>query len=82
MLRTQGVEPGKRSLPIWLANLMAAGLESIWWLTRRKGAPPLTREIVAMMGPLWVNDSKARRELGYQARLSRKQGLAGLVGAD
>lgn len=82
MLRTQGVEPGKRSLPIWLANLMAAGLESIWWLTRRKGAPPLTREIVAMMGPLWVNDSKARRELGYQARFSRKQGLAGLVGAD
>jgi len=75
LLKTQGVDPGDRSVPKWLVATIAR-LTS--WMAR----PPVTVTAVALVGhEVTVVDDKARRELGYTAAKSREQGLAELRGA-
>jgi nucleoside-diphosphate-sugar epimerase len=75
LLRTQGVEPGARNIPGWLAAALAHLLA---WLPE----PPVTRTALALVGhEVTVDDAKARRELGYQARKTRAQGLAEMTAA-
>ncbi len=79
MLQTQGIDPGSRSMPRWLALAMASLLEAGWRIFRLKGSPPLTRAIVHTMSEeMTVSDAKARRELGYVGRMSREAGLAAM----
>ncbi len=78
LLGTQGLTVGERSIPWRLALSMAGLTETAWQLLRRPGAPALTRESVALIGPFTLNDGKARRELGYQGLMTREQGLAAL----
>ncbi|MGK3992444.1 NAD-dependent epimerase/dehydratase family protein [Sorangium sp. So ce1024] len=76
MLATQGVDPGGRSVPRWLAAAFAQLAEWTWTGLRLKGAPPITRTVVRLFGAeVTVNDDKARRELGYQGTVSREAGL-------
>ncbi len=76
LLQTQGVEPGTRSLPRWLVWTWAWILESAWTLLKLEGLPPITRTALSMIGSeVTVNDTKARRELGYTAVISRQEGL-------
>lgn len=77
LLRTQGVEMSNHSVPHWLAYGLAWGSEWVWRILQLKGNPPLTRSIVRLIGEeVTVDDSKARRELGYTSALSREAGLA------
>ncbi len=79
LLRAAGVEPGKRSIPRWLAKLVASYAEFVWQTFRLRGSPPLTRLAVLLMGEeVTVNDAKARRELGYVGHVSREEGMAAL----
>jgi len=74
-LATQGVDAGSRSVPGWLARAVAAATS---WMAR----PPLTRTAIALVGhEVTVDDSKARRELGYVGHVSREAGLAEMRGA-
>jgi nucleoside-diphosphate-sugar epimerase len=80
LLRTRGIEPPTRSIPPWVARLITEGGELAWRLLPLGGGPPLTR-----FG-LWfasqectLDDSKARRELGYVPVTTREEGLAGLA---
>jgi nucleoside-diphosphate-sugar epimerase len=76
MAATQGVDPGKRSLPHALVYCIAALSELGWRLLKLKGGPPLTRTAVILTGEeVTVNDAKARRELGYRGQVSREAGL-------
>lgn len=69
LIRTQGVEPPTRSIPLPVAKAAAAASETIWKLLRRHDAPPLTRFAVWASGlECTIDDSKARRELGYHPR--------------
>jgi nucleoside-diphosphate-sugar epimerase len=80
MLHTQGVDPGRRSVPRWLAHLFAWGAELCWRIFHLKGMPPASRLAVRLIGEeVTVNDAKARRELGYQATISRDAGLAAMA---
>lgn len=73
---TSGVELGDRSVPRWAADLTARACELAWRVLPLSGEPPLTRTLVALGGQrMTVDDSKARRELGYQATVSRGEGL-------
>jgi nucleoside-diphosphate-sugar epimerase len=81
LLRTQGVEPPSRSLPVWAAAGLAAGGETAWRLLPLPGRPPLTRFAY------WVSCQectlridKARSELGYEPVKSRHEGLDELRG--
>ncbi len=77
MLETQGVKPGNRSIPFGAADATAWLLEKVWQLFKFKATPPLTRTTAHLFGQeVTVNDSKARRELGYVGAKSREAGLA------
>src|SRR4051812_24832125 len=81
LLRSQGVEPPTRTVPLGVARVAAASAEGAWKLLRRKGSPPLTRFAVWASGlECTIDDSKAREELGYREVKTREQGLAELRG--
>lgn len=79
LLATQNVDPGSKSLPKAVVLLLARASEWLWDTFNLRGNPPATRMAVHLFGePVTVNDAKARRELGYQGRVTREQGLARL----
>ena len=60
-------------MPRWVAKTVA-GMTG--WMSN----PPVTRSAVALIGgEVTVVDAKARRELGYTAKVSREAGLAELA---
>jgi nucleoside-diphosphate-sugar epimerase len=74
LLGTQGVDPGDREVPRWLARTAAA---LTGWLPR----PPVTRTAIALVGgEVTVDDAKARRELGYVGKMTREAGLVEMRG--
>ncbi|HSW12593.1 MAG TPA: NAD-dependent epimerase/dehydratase family protein [Solimonas sp.] len=76
LIRTQGVEPGERNAPLWLADALAAICETTWALLPLKGEPPLTRTALNLFfRQVTISDAKARRELGYQPVVSVEEGL-------
>ncbi len=82
VLATKGVDPGKKKAPLWAGHIIARVGEFVWSHVKTKSAPPLPRTVLYVMGQkLTVNDSKARRELGYQGKMSFEQGLAEMRGA-
>jgi nucleoside-diphosphate-sugar epimerase len=79
LIRTRGVEPPTRSLPLPVARAAAAASESAWKLLRRSDRPPLTRFTVWVSAlECTLDDSRAREELGYHEVKTREQGLAEL----
>jgi nucleoside-diphosphate-sugar epimerase len=71
LLATQGVDAsGVRDVPLWLARIVATATS---WMKH----PPVTRTAIALVGhEVTVDDSKARRELGYRATTTIDAGLA------
>jgi nucleoside-diphosphate-sugar epimerase len=78
LLATQGVEAPDKSVPKPVAGALAAGGESAWKLLRRYDSPPpLTRMAFwVSANECTLDDSAARRELGYVPVITREQGLA------
>ena len=75
MLATQGVDAGTRTVPRWLAKTLATMTS---WMTH----PPVTKTALALIGhEVTVDDSKARRDLGYTGKMSVEAGLAEMRGA-
>lgn len=76
LLATQGVDAsGVRDVPRWLARLVAAA--TVWMKH-----PPVTRTALALVGhEVTVDDSKARREIGYRATTTIDAGLAEMARA-
>jgi nucleoside-diphosphate-sugar epimerase len=76
MLATQGVTPGDRAVPRWLAYAAGAMIEVIWRLFRIQSEPSLVRTVVPLIGAeVTVRDDLARREIGYAGAMSREAGL-------
>lgn len=79
LLRSQGVEPPQATLPAPVARGLAAASEAAWRALPLKGEPPLTRfEYWIASQECTLDDSKARRALGYEPVTSRERGLAEL----
>src|SRR3954454_3836948 len=79
LIRSQGVEPPTRTVPLGVARAAAAASEGSWNLLRRKDRPPLTRFTVWVSAlECTIDDSRARDELGYREVKTREQGLAEL----
>jgi nucleoside-diphosphate-sugar epimerase len=77
LARTQGVEAGTRTVPRWFVWTMAWILETAWKFLNLKNSPPITRTALSMIGSeVTVDDTKARRELGYKPVISRQEGLS------
>jgi len=82
LLATHDVTAPGRSVPLWLLWGAARAMESGWrWLPLR-GAPPVTRVGLAVVGQeVTVRDTKARRELGYDNRVTLEEGLEAMRAA-
>jgi nucleoside-diphosphate-sugar epimerase len=76
LLATQGVDPGDRSAPLGVAWLMATIMETAWRTFRMKGEPPLTRQMLRLVGyDFTMSDRRAREELGYAPIVTWEQGV-------
>jgi nucleoside-diphosphate-sugar epimerase len=77
---TAGVDLPDRSLPRPVARVAAAACETVWRTLRLRSVPPIDRTVVALSGQeMTVDDTRARRELGYTPVLTRAEGLAELA---
>ena len=79
LLATQGVEAPDKEMPAGLARPFGAAAETAWRVLRLPGAPPLTRFAVWNSTlDVTIDDSKARRDLGYRPVVTTAEGLASL----
>lgn len=76
LLGSRGVTPGEASVPFGLAWAMAGVMGMAWRLLRRAGEPPITRQMLRLIGRDFTIDiSRARNELGYAPVISPGEGL-------
>jgi nucleoside-diphosphate-sugar epimerase len=76
LLATRGMPPITKSAPFPVAWFAATVLETLWRTFRLKGKPPVTRQMLRMIGKEFTLDiAKARNELGYVPVVSRADGL-------
>lgn len=80
LLGTRGVQPKDRAVSFGLAWFMAGVMGAAWRGLRLRGEPPLTRQMLRLIGkPFTINIAKARRELGYAPRVTWESGLAAMT---
>lgn len=76
-LATQGVTVQARSMPSWLSDGAAAGLEVVWRTLGLRKSPPLTRFAAMVMSrECTIRIDKIRRDMGYEPQISPAKGLA------
>ena len=81
LLATRKLTPQEKSIPGWLARMLAAVTETMWRALGKTSDPPLTRLAASMMSrDCTIRTDKAQRELGYQPVISRSEGLRELAG--
>jgi nucleoside-diphosphate-sugar epimerase len=79
LLATRGLPSVKKSVPFPLAWLVASLVEPLWRALELKHKPPVTRQMLRMLGKeITLNTAKARIELNYIPVVSREDGLAGM----
>ncbi len=82
LLRTRQIEPPTATVPMRLAWLLAGAMEWLWRTFARRGEPPITRQMLSLIGaPFTLDIGKAERELGYRPLVTPEQGLRAMRGA-
>ncbi|MBP2563192.1 nucleoside-diphosphate-sugar epimerase [Neorhizobium galegae] len=77
LLGSRGVAPRDRSVPFGLAWAVAGLMGAVWRAFRRKGEPPITRQMLRLIGKDFTIDiSRARLELGYGPLISPADGMS------
>jgi nucleoside-diphosphate-sugar epimerase len=80
ILDTAGLGPVTRSIPAGPAYAAGWLLEMVYALFQRDGEPPLTRFVVRELTTAhWFNIGAARRDLGYEPKVSLEEGLRRLA---
>jgi nucleoside-diphosphate-sugar epimerase len=76
MLETRGVTPPTATIPRWLARAFSRATDALWRALPLRGRPPLPyASFLLIGGEVTVDDRKARRDLGYEGRVTIEQGL-------
>jgi nucleoside-diphosphate-sugar epimerase len=76
ILACADLPPVTRSVPVWLAYSAGWLLECVYELFRRQSEPPMTRFLARELATAhWFDISAARRDLGYEPRVSIDEGL-------
>jgi nucleoside-diphosphate-sugar epimerase len=79
VLALAGLPPISRTISYSAAWRIGAVCESVYRLLRLKGEPPMTRFLAAQLARShWFDISAARRELGYEPRVSVAEGMSRL----
>ncbi|MDY3550984.1 NAD-dependent epimerase/dehydratase family protein [Gemmata sp. JC717] len=76
VLAEAGLPPVETRVSAWKARLAGRVLESVYWLFRLPGEPPMTRFVANQMSTShWYDIGAARRDLGYEPTVSVEEGL-------
>ena len=76
ILAAAGQPPVTRSISSGLAHRAGTLCETIWTVLRLSGEPPITRFLASELSTAhWFDITAARRDLGYQPRISIEEGL-------
>ena len=80
ILAAAGLPPVRRKVSPAVAMLAATGMEIAWRILGRSEEPPLTRWVVREMASAhWFDLSAARRDLGFEPRVTHEEGFASLA---
>ncbi len=78
--RAYGLSPQPRSVPLGVAKLVGGALELGFRAVRSESEPPLTRFVAEQLGTShWFDLGAAKRDLGYEAKVTTAEGLARLA---
>ncbi|HEY2344727.1 MAG TPA: 2-alkyl-3-oxoalkanoate reductase [Xanthomonadaceae bacterium] len=76
LLAAVGAPQVRGTIPFGLAFGAGAVLEAVWRTLPLKGEPPMTRFLAEQLSTThWYDISAARRDLGYEPRVSFEEGL-------
>jgi nucleoside-diphosphate-sugar epimerase len=76
LLASRGVTPKDRAVPFGVAWTMAGIMGTAWRLLRLRGEPPITRQMLRLIGKDFTLDiSRAGKELGYTPILTPEEGF-------
>jgi nucleoside-diphosphate-sugar epimerase len=76
VLALAGLPPVRKSISVEAAGRIGASCETIYRLLRLGREPPMTRFLAAQLGRShWFDISAARRDLGYEPRVSNAEGM-------
>lgn len=82
LLTALGEPPVTKKIPLGVASLVGVACETVWRVLPLKGEPPMTRFIAAELAKdHWFDLTAARRDLGYEPRISMAAGTDALVAA-
>jgi nucleoside-diphosphate-sugar epimerase len=72
-----GAPPVKKHLSLPLARVLGAAVETAYRVLGLKGEPRITRSVAMIMGTShYFSHEKARRDFGYEPKISVEEGLA------
>ncbi|MCW8409588.1 NAD-dependent epimerase/dehydratase family protein [Legionella sp. PATHC035] len=81
-LHASGLETPRMSVPAPVAWLMGKGMEKLWATGWLPGEPPLTRELVRLIGyPFTLDISRAKTVLGYKPEITIREGMSRVRGS-
>jgi nucleoside-diphosphate-sugar epimerase len=76
VLAEAGLPPVDRTVSAWKARLAGRALEWAYWLLRLPNEPPMTRFVAVQLSTAhWYDISAAKRDLGYEPKVSIDEGL-------
>lgn len=79
ILAAGGLDPVHATIPFPVAYAVGGLAEAAFRLTGRRAEPPMTRFLARQLStPHWFDIGAARRDLGYEPRVSITEGLARL----
>jgi nucleoside-diphosphate-sugar epimerase len=80
VLSLAGLPPVRKSVSRQIASRVGAMCESVWTVARRPTEPPMTRFLAAQLATShWFDVSAARRDFGYDPRVSTAEGMRRLA---
>ena len=80
LLRAAGAPPVDKTVPFRAAYVLGAMLEGVYSVLPLKGEPPMTRFLAEQLSTTHFYDiSAARRDFGYQPRVSMIEGMKQLA---
>jgi nucleoside-diphosphate-sugar epimerase len=76
LLALVGLPPVKRAISLATARRLGAVCEAVYRLLRLASEPPMTRFLAAQLATShWFDIAAARRDLGYEPRVSTAEGM-------
>lgn len=80
LLGAAGLPPVTKRIPPGVAHALGAMLEFVYGALKIQAEPPMTRFLAKQLSTAhWFDISAARRDLGYQPRVSTEEGLRRLA---